>query len=70
MTLTEILEVRKHVTQTLDLLDQEILEYDWRHLVSRDLHVLGIRAYRKQNNDCSLREANDACDAFRNMIHM
>lgn len=70
MTLTEILEVRKHVTQTLDLLDKEILEYDWRHLVSRDLHVLGIRAYRKQNNDCSLKEAKDVCDAFRNLINM
>ena len=69
MTLTEILEVRSHVTKTLDLLDQEILEYDWRHLVSRDLHVLGIRAYRKQNN-CSLTEAKQACDSFRNMINM
>lgn len=69
MTLTEILEVRKHVIKTLDLLDQELMEYDWKHLVSRDLHVLGIRAYRKQN-DCSLREAKDACDSFRNMINM
>lgn len=70
MTLTEILEVRKHVNKTLDLLDKEILEYDWRHLVSRDLHVLGIRAYRKQNNECGLKEAKDACDAFRNLINM
>lgn len=70
MTLTEILEVRKNLDKAYQLLDNEILEYDWRHLVSRDLHVLGIRAYRKQNNECSLREAKDACDAFRNLINM
>ena len=70
MTLTEILEVRKNLDKAYQLLDNEILQYDWRHLVSRDLHVLGIRAYRKQNNECSLMEAKDACDAFRNLINM
>lgn len=70
MTLSEILEVRKNLDKAYQLLDNEILEYDWRHLVSRDLHVLAIRAYRKQNNECSLKEAKDACDAFRNLINM
>lgn len=69
MTFDEILEVRFHLKKSLDLLDEKILEYDWRHLVNRGLHVLAIRAYREQNKNCSLKEAKEACDAFRDMLN-
>lgn len=69
MELDELLKVRENINQAIELIDNKILQYDWRHLVARGQHILAVRAYMRQNEKSTLSEAREACIAFRDFIN-
>ena len=69
MTNAELFNLHSHLTHSLRLIQEEILnrDIDWRHLVENGLIIEAIKALRKHNPAFSLKEAKDYVDAFRAM---
>ena len=67
MNTEQLLELRDNLRKSIETIDAELINLDWRHWVNRGEMILAIKSYR-HTHIVRLKEAKDVVDAFRELI--
>lgn len=67
MNFDGLLEIRHHLRDAIDKIDEDLIQMDWRHLANRGESLLAIKSYRREHN-CGLMEARDMVRSFCDML--